>query len=300
MSYRSAIKRYISIIDLLSTNQFPSLEYIFKNLSDEGIKTSERTIQRDFQALKEEFGIEVVYNKFKDGYFIDSENSTSPKTFIRILEILNTAEIIADTIKDNKESLKYLSLESSVNLKGIENLKYILKAIKDSKIISFKHQSFYNDTSRISYLKPYGLKEYMNRWYVIGVVQGLNELRTYGIDRIEELKITDKKFTPDTKLNPLANFEQIVGVVYSLHEMTKVVLSFSPNQGKYIKTLPIHASQTTLVDNQEEFKISLYLKPNYELIQKIMMYNQDVKVIEPSWLAKEILERAKKMIKNYS
>lgn len=285
---------------MLNTNQFPSLDKILTVLSDDGIKTSERTLQRDFAALKDEFGIEVVYNKFKEGYFIDPDKSTNPKTFIRILEILNTAEIITDTIKDNKESLKYLSLDTSVNLKGIDNIKYILKAIKDTKVISFMHQSFYNSTSRVSYLKPYGLKEYLNRWYVIGVVQGLNELRTYGIDRIEELKITDKKFIPDKKLNPLANFDNVVGVVYSLHPIIDVILSFSPDQGKYIKTLPIHDSQKIVVDTENELRISLRVSPNYELVQRILMYNQFVKVLEPKFLADEIKQRLKESLKNYN
>ncbi len=125
-------------------------------------------------------------------------------------------------------------------------------------------------------------------------------MRTYGIDRIEELNLTEKKFVPDTKLNPLANFENIVGVVYSQHEMTKVVLSFTGGQGKYVKTLPFHTSQKILVDNEEEVQISLFLKPNYELIQKIMTYNQFVKVIEPSWLADEIKKRAEEIVKLYS
>ena len=299
MSYRSAIKRYINVIDLLHANQFPSSEKILNVLSNNGIKTSERTLQRDFAALKDEFGIEVTYNKFKEGYFIDSEKSTNQKTFIRILEILNTAEIIADTIKDNKESLNYLSLDTSANLKGIDNLKYILKAIKDSKVISFKHQSFNNKTARITYLKPYGLKEYLNRWYVVGVVQGLNEVRTYGIDRIEELSITEKKFNPDKKLNPLANFDNIIGVTYLLNPITDVILSFSPGQGKYIKTLPMHDSQKIIIDNEQELRISIRVSPNYELIQRILMFNQYVKVLEPQFLVDELKERLKESLKNY-
>jgi predicted DNA-binding transcriptional regulator YafY len=300
MSYRSAIKRYLNIIELLESDQFPSSSRMIERLHEEGIKTSERTFQRDLQALKDEFGIEVSYNKNKNGYYIDYELSTDFKTFLRIIEILNTADIIADTIKENKSNLKYLSFDSASELKGIAYLKDILKAIKSQQIISFIHQPFHQEKGKKTHLKPYGLKEYMNRWYVVGEVQGLNEIRTYGIDRISELKVTDKKFIPNDQLQPLSNFEDIIGVVYYAHPMTDVILSFTPTQGKYIKTLPFHHSQKIIVDNDEELRISLKLKPNYELTQKIMMLHHEVKVIEPQWLADEILEKAQKIVKKYS
>ena len=40
-------------------------------------------------------------------------------------------------------------------------------------------------------------------------------------------------------------------------EPQKIVLSFDPFQGQYIKSLPLHKSQTVLVDNVEEFRIKI-------------------------------------------
>jgi len=56
--------------------------------------------------------------------------------------------------------------------------------------------------------------------------------------RIEKLIVQTKTFTPDKKLKPLEMFEKTIGVVYSLKKQEKVVLTFTPTQGKYIKTLP--------------------------------------------------------------
>jgi predicted DNA-binding transcriptional regulator YafY len=112
------------------------------------------------------------------------------------------------------------------------------------------------------------LKEYANRWYVIGEINGSQEIRTFGLDRIENLEIQLQKFKPNKNLNPLQEFENVVGLIYSNHEIQKVVLSFTPFQGNYLKTLAIHHSQKIIEDNENELKIELLLKPNIELIQR--------------------------------
>ena len=110
----------------------------------------------------------------------------------------------------------------------------------------------------------------------------------FGVERISNLAVTDEIFTPDKNINPLEYFENIVGVDYSDLKAEKIILSFTRTQGKYVKTLPIHKSQKILVDNEDEFRIELQIVPNYEFMQKILMYNSDVKVIEPRWLVEEI------------
>jgi predicted DNA-binding transcriptional regulator YafY len=143
------------------------------------------------------------------------------------------------------------------------------------------------------------LKEYQNRWYVVGIIGDSEDFRTFGIDRIEGLKIIPETFKVNPKLNPAEMFERTIGLVYSIGTPQKVVLSFTPTQGRYIKTLPLHASQEILVDNEKECRISLYVIPNYELNQEILKHGNAVKVIEPKWLADEIKGILKDALNNY-
>ena len=81
--------------------------------------------------------------------------------------------------------------------------------------------------------------------------------------------------------------------------METIILSFTPNQGKYVKTLPLHITQETLIDDDTEFRISIDVIPNYELIQTILKQGDTVKVIEPQWLADKIKENLKRTLKKY-
>jgi predicted DNA-binding transcriptional regulator YafY len=288
MSQHGIIRRYTLEIEKIKRATYPSFEEIKTYLDDFGFNLSSRTLQRDLESIRYEFGLDVQYHREKNGYYIDYENSLNIDSFFRFLEIVNTAELLTESLKDSRDALGYISFDMGGGLKGIELLKPILKAIKDHQKISFHHHSFESNLNRKFTVEPYLLKEYQNRWYVIAYVSDLKEFRTFGIDRIDDLQIELETFVPNPKHNPAELFTQVVGLVYTLDKQQEIILSFTPKQGKYIKTLPLHNTQKVIVDNEQEFRISLFIIPNYEFIQLILKHGQTVKVLEPKTLVDEI------------
>lgn len=299
MSKHGTIRRYTLEIEKIRRGQFPSFQEIKDYLFEHGFEIGDRTIQRDIEQIRFEFGIEIKYDRDKNGYYIDYENSLNIESFFRFLEIVNTTELLTESLLESKDSLKHISFDTGGGLKGIENLKPLLKAIKDNRKISFTHFNFHTEKSRKYTLKPYLLKEYQNRWYVVGIIGGFNEFRTFGIDRIENLEIKTETFKPDKKLNPIEMFNKTIGLVYSENTPQTIVLSFTPTQGKYVKTLPLHTSQRILIDDEQECRISLEVVPNYELTQQTLKHGETVKVVEPQWLKDEIKGILKRTLGNY-
>lgn len=299
MSKHGTIRRYTLEIEKIRRGQFPSFQEIKDYLFEHGFEIGDRTIQRDIEQIRFEFGIEIKYDRDKNFYYIDYENSLNIESFFRFLEIVNTAELLTESLLESKDSLKHISFDTGGGLKGIENLKPLLKAIKDNRKISFTHFNFHTEKSRKYTLKPYLLKEYQNRWYVVGIIGGFNEFRTFGIDRIENLEIKTETFKPDKKLNPIEMFNKTIGLVYSENTPQTIVLSFTPTQGKYVKTLPLHTSQRILIDDEQECRISLEVVPNYELTQQTLKHGETVKVVEPQWLKDEIKGILKRTLGNY-
>ena len=299
MSKQGTIRRYYLEIEKIKGGSFPSFKEIKDYLQVQGFELGDRTIQRDIEQIRIEFDVEISYDRKRNGYFIDYEKSIDTESFFRFLEIVNTAEILSESLQESKNSLKYISFDTGGGLKGVENLKPLLNAIKDNRIISFNHYSFQTETTRKYILKPYLLKEYQNRWYVVGLIGSVDEFRTFGIDRIEDLEIKAESFKRNNKLNPIELFNKTIGLVYSYNSVQKVILSFTPTQGKYIKTLPLHTSQTVIIDNETELRISIEVIPNYELTQTILKFGNTVKVVEPEWLAKEIQENLISALNKY-
>jgi predicted DNA-binding transcriptional regulator YafY len=299
MSKQGYIRRYSLIIELVSTNRFPSLTAIRNFLFDNGFEISMRTVQRDIEQIRYEFGIEITYEHERNGYFIDTEKSFNIDGFLRFLEIANTAELFMESLKESKDTLSFIQFESLGQLRGIENLKPLLFAIKNQRIIRFQHQNFHTGDVKTFTINPYLLKEYQNRWYLIGKIGYRDFFISFGIDRITGLKVMETFFEQDAITNPAALFENIIGLSESESEPQEIILSFTPIQGKYIKSLPLHKSQQIILDDETELRIKLMLVPNFEFKQKILMLGEAVKVIKPSGLVKEIKQALKNALAQY-
>ncbi len=299
MSAQGTIKRYILIIEKIASAKFPSFKILKNYLFSHGFEISERTLQRNIEQIRYEFGIEIDYNRTRNGYFIDKETSINVDAFMRFLEIVSTADLLTESLKDGKNILDYISFETNGNLRGIENLKLFLFAVKNHRKILFTHYNFETGRNKNYQMKPYLLKEYQNRWYIVGLVQGITDFRIFGIDRIENVKVLTDIFKPDPKLNPVKVFENIIGLTYSNDEPEEVILSFTPLQGKYIKALPLHGSQEIIKETEKEVLVKLTVVPNFELKQKILMMGDRIKVISPKWLAKEIKSILMNTLKQY-
>lgn len=299
MSTQGTIKRYILIIERIHDTKFPSLANLREFLREQGFEISERTLQRNIEAIRIEFNIDIKYDYNFKGYYIDKDSTDSLESFLKFLEIAGTAELISDSIKEDRKTLEYLSFDTAAYLKGVEYLKILLKAIKDSKMVSFNKENYKSEKSSVYTIQPYLLKEYQNRWYVIGFVPELNELRTFGLDRIDNVTVLKEKFKKDKSIKPLTIFENVIGLNAEDGKVEEVHLSLTPLQGKYLKSLPLHKSQQVIKENDKETIISLKVVVNYELVQRILMLGHQCTVLQPKSLVEEVKMSLKESLGKY-
>lgn len=299
MSYRATLRRYMLILEKVSKPPYPSLVQLKETILELGLKTSNRTLQRDIESIRDEFGIEIIYDRTCKGYRLDEEHSLNHDTFVRFLKTFQLAELLGNNLKTSHQALPYIQFENTSAMQGIHWLKDILHAIRERRVIEFTHHNFQKNTIKTVRLKPYILKEYLNRWYVVGKPEGKKEFRTYGVDRIEALQVLNEKFTLSKTDHPAKFFEQAIGVVYSGDEPEDVLLEFTPLQGNYVKTLPWHPSQTIIKDDKKSLQIKLHVVINYELVRLILMHGKTVKVLHPRSLIKEIKKHLQDNLQQY-
>lgn len=300
MSKHSTIRRYALVIEKIGRKSYPSFEEIKDYMFNHGFELSERTIQRDLEQIRNDFGVDILYNRQRNGYYIDDYEGFNMNNFLRFLEIANTAELIIECLKEGKNALDYFDFESKGNLKGIELIKPLLFAIRNHRKIILTHERFSTGVQTEYSVMPYMLKEYLYRWYLVGYVDDKSEFRTFGIDRIVDLTVLKKTFTPEKGKDPRELFVHTVGLTYSINEVSEVILSFTPLQGKYIKALPLHDSQEIIIDNDTELRIKLFIVPNIEFKQRILMMGDAAKVIEPEWLVEEMTDTLQSALRRYN
>ena len=291
------VRRISLLLAFLKRNPYKTKEEILDYFEENDKGFNERTLYRLNQTLSRDFGIEIVFDYNYDGYYFDEDKSTNPEAFLSLLEILVTAELFSTNFKEKNNALSYVEFENRAAIETLPNFKTVLNAIQLQLPINFNHHSFYHLKEEIYTLKPYFLKQYQNRWYVIGETE--KGYRTFGVDRIENITIGTKKFKPKTE-EAKEKFSNVIGLNYVDHKMETIKLSFHISQKPYVVSLPLHHTQKEInPENDAFFDIELLIHPNFEFRQQILKYGSLVKVLEPKWLQDEIKVILKKALMHY-
>jgi predicted DNA-binding transcriptional regulator YafY len=286
------------LVETLKKHSSVHRDTLIKEICAKESKTiSVRTLQRYVKSLNEEYGLSIKFSRTTTHYTLDEEKSANVESFLSHIEILSTAELIKSSFNETNNALAFIEFENKATTSSTANFKFILEAIHQTLPITFRHNSFYHKKEEEYTLKPYFLKQYQNRWYVIGETE--KGYRTFGIDRIENITIGTKKFKAKTE-EAKDKFSHVIGLNYVDHKLEKIQLSFHISQKPYIVSLHLHHSQKEITTNNENsFDVELCIHPNFEFRQQVLKYGSLVKVVEPKWLAEEIKEELRKGFENY-
>lgn len=323
---RGALSRYRWIDERLRNKLFPkpTVEDIIGYVSDKmGKHIAPRTIEKDIYHMRysEELNYRApisysrqtkTYQYEEEGYSISNmpvseydlqglEIAISILEQFRNLPVIRQFEDailrIASSLKINRERLKaregMIHLDRPASYQGLEWITEMVEAMKEHLLVRIKYQAFNRESPREYWVEPYHLREYHNRFYLVGksVRNGPGRILTFGLDRITDLWPTDKSFVP-SDFDDAAYFGNVLGISTSDLKPETIELSFTPQQGKYIKSQPIHHSQRIIRDTRTRCLVRLELVINHELLMLLMSYGASVKVIRPKHVATRILEEA--------
>lgn len=194
-----------------------------------------------------------------------------------------------------------ISFDSNEFLKGIEHIGTLFNAILYKKVLQISYQSFKSDQLDSVLLQPLHLKQYNNRWFLLGHNKDLARISTLALDRMQEINESNIPYQEIAPINFNDYFEDIVGVtVLEDKECEKIVLKFTPEQAPYILTKPLHGSQKTVRSDENALIVSLELIPNYELEKLILGFGETVEVLKPEFLRVRIKERIEIALKGYN
>ncbi|MDZ7848137.1 MAG: WYL domain-containing protein [Owenweeksia sp.] len=259
------------------------------SLQDESIEPnySKRTFDRDKADFRETFGISIRYTASQRGYYIE-EDAYHNQGFERILEAFD----IFNALRLSQDVWPFIHLEQR-RPQGTENLYGLLHAIKNKLEIRFTYHKFWEEEKSLRHVAPYGLKEYRNRWYVLAKDFKDDQLKTFGLDRLSELQMTNRKMDTSKPVDVEEYFRYCFGVIQWHEEPEEIELAFTAFQGKYIKTLPLHSTQEILEDSKKQLRVKLKLHITYDFTMELLSYGSDVMVIAPKRLKKDLQERHK-------
>lgn len=298
MSKRESIARYSLIIKKLRKHPASFIEIadylaLESELQEYNFNISKRTFQRDLDDIRSLYNIDIQFDFSGKVYFIDFEEQ--PDVNERILEAFDTfnALNLADRLSNHIHFEKRRP-------QGTENLYGLLHAIKNQLQIKFTYYKYWDDELTNRNAAPYALKEFRNRWYILANDLKDNQVKSFALDRLSDLEITKRKFQFPNDFNVTDHYKHCFGIMSpNAQNPQEVILSFDHNQGQYIKSLPLHESQQILIDNEEELRIKLTLFITHDFYMELLSYGENLKVIEPESLIKDIKNSLQKTLEQY-
>jgi len=284
---------------------------------------SEKTIRNDIRYLREKHNapLECIEGKYKytnpnftyTGTKLDEDAIHHLNTALAIIQSIPGFELY-DEIKDivKKLEMRHEHIEARRDLiqfdvresyAGNKYLVSMYEAISAETVISFAYKPFYVDAAKKIILHPYLLKEFNNRWYIVGWSEEAQAIHSYGLERVEgKIKpVGDIIFYKKLSFSANNFFKNVVGItVHDDKPIEKIVLEFTKSRAAFVITNPIHHSQQEIKTLKNHTRFSYDLMINKEFEAAILAYGDDVEVIKPTHLRLQILAKLNNSIQKYS
>jgi len=192
-----------------------------------------------------------------------------------------------------------ISMDGNEYAAGIEHLSPLFNAIINKTPLSVDYTTFDGKSFKWE-IHPYHIKQYNNRWFLIGLNNDeYRDITNLALDRIVKFDILHRPFIENTIIEDFDDyFYDIVGVSFPADaKVEDVVLKFSAHRFPYIKAKPIHGSQKVL--SETDRTIWLKIIPNKELQSIILSFGDDVEVLQPAAFRESVAEKIRNSCRKY-
>ncbi|MBA2257854.1 MAG: WYL domain-containing protein [Acidobacteria bacterium] len=172
----------------------------------------------------------------------------------------------------------------------------LLEATMHHRRVTMRYYSFSSNREKTYAFEPYRLVFAQGGLYVIGFVPEYNELRTFAVDRVAQLSLTEDRFEP-LEL-PEDAFAHSLGVNQGAPE--RIELRFAPTIARYVRERIWHPSQQATDDPDGSLRLTLDVCNDWALKSWVLGFGGLATVISPPSLAAEITAELDAARGNYS
>ena len=291
------------------------------------INVSKRTVQLDLQMMRsDKLGYNapiVVYDrkfyKYEDEDFSITdipltENDMNVlsetvemlkqfKDFSLFSELGGIIQRLEDKVYTEKtHQASIIHLDKNENLKGLEHLDLLYQAILKKIVLRITYKSFKARTASEIVFHPFILKEFNNRWFLVGVTGNKAQIVTFALDRINKVDYDVNIPYRNENFNGDTYYKNTIGVtVLDERHIQEIILKIERSNAPYVVTKPFHNSQEVIeTDKNGNVVIKLKVHINFELERLILGFGDSIEVIQPRLLRKRIRKKIEAAANKYS
>lgn len=288
-------------------------------------KVAQRTVEKDIEDLRIRYNIELIDNlrighrklyRYKDTSFslmqiLLADGELEQMMLQNVLDTLSLYDdvpqykwlymFLQHRVNGIKaDNTQFIEFQNNPDLLGMEHFSELLNAIIKHQPITLEYQKYHGELHSIQ-IHPYLLKQFNNRWYLIGRTVGYTNISNYAIDRIHSIKTLNIEYLP-AGIDLIEYFEDVIGVTRDEQKNVEdVVIRINKSRYPYIETKPLHGSQTPLRQLWDDANcvIRLHVQINNELEAMILSLGSDAEVLQPTSLRESISKKVMNLAKKY-
>lgn len=248
---------------------------------------SRRTFNNHREAVEEVFGIRIECNRSTNRYFIDCSEDVTDENAENAW-LINTFTV-NNILSSGRERLSgRVSVEDIPS--GHRYLTSIMEAMNEGHSVIIDYKKYTSSEAETLNIRPYAVKEYAKRWYLIAFCVERQGIRVYGLDRITRLEDTGKGFKMPRNFDVDELFATSFGIYLPEGKARTITFRVSEKEAMFIKDLPLHKSQEEICRKNGTVTFSIFVCPDRNLIMEFCKYGSRIEVVSPAEIRKSVAD----------
>jgi predicted DNA-binding transcriptional regulator YafY len=320
-SSRPPLERMMQIHARLKDRRFPNCRKVAEQL-----EVSPKTIQRDIDFMRYRLGLPIDYDPLQFGFYYSEPVTSFPNIEVSEGEItalfvaqkalaqykgtpferpLSTAfRKITDGLTD-RVSFSWSELDNVISFRSagaspadLELFEEVSKAVLRSVEINFKYRKLRGRDFELRLVQPYHLACLENQWYLFGHDLEREQLRTFALPRMRDIRLTSKSFHRPADFS----ISKILRGSFGAHSGKKkhhIKLRFDPFAARLVAERTWHESQRIHAKRDGSIVLELDLAGLEEIERWILSWGSHACVLAPTELIEIVCDAAISIEKLY-
>lgn len=287
--------RYVWLVDILRRHErltYNSINQLWQQSGlNDGSELPQRMFHRHRAAIEDIFGVVIDCEKKPPYHYYIATPQTLERDGLRSW-IIDTFAV--DNLLRNNSKLRQRVLLEPIPNEGKRFLTQVMEAMDEKRIIEILYRTDYSPTAKPFKVAPYCLKIHRQRWYLVGLSDDI--IKIFSLDRITACNTTSQPFKLPEDFSPQAFFADCFGIVKEAETTPqRIRLRFTDEQANYVRSLPIHPTQTEI----ERGVFEVCLCPTFDFLQFLFSQLDTIEVLSPQSLREQVATIAVSICRKY-
>ena len=187
-----------------------------------------------------------------------------------------------------------------------DDIRQLIKAMDERVICKIIYKNPFEETGKTFYIKPYKLFSHNNALYLhAGMARypGSKKIEfdfdpLLAVHRFQEVTLTDKKYNFPKDYDFERQYNQTFGIIKE--DVFKVKLELQGYAAVYAQERQFSHDQKIKKNRDDKYILTFTASSETEVISWVLSFGNEIKVLSPKWLAKEVIEKVKATSKRYN